>query len=141
MVATGICHTDLKAQDGSSIVKYPVVLGHEGLSTDLVELSAGAGVVKEVGKDVKRCQVGDKVLLSFNSCGECKLCQEGVPAYCKHCLALNFGGTRLDGSYIATWKGKPLHANFFGQSSMSRVSIVSERSVPFPKFRCVDGRL
>lgn len=32
MVATGICHTDLKAAAGGSIVKHPIVLGHEGLS-------------------------------------------------------------------------------------------------------------
>ena len=30
MVATGICHTDLKSQAGDSIVKFPCVLGHEG---------------------------------------------------------------------------------------------------------------
>jgi aryl-alcohol dehydrogenase len=30
MVATGICHTDLKSQAGESIVKFPCVLGHEG---------------------------------------------------------------------------------------------------------------
>jgi aryl-alcohol dehydrogenase len=32
MVATGICHTDLKSAGGGSIVKFPVVLGHEGIS-------------------------------------------------------------------------------------------------------------
>lgn len=32
MVATGICHTDLKSAGGGSIVKLPVVLGHEGIS-------------------------------------------------------------------------------------------------------------
>ena len=31
MVATGICHTDLKSAAGGSIVKFPVVLGHEGI--------------------------------------------------------------------------------------------------------------
>jgi hypothetical protein len=30
MVATGICHTDIKAAAGRSAVKFPVVLGHEG---------------------------------------------------------------------------------------------------------------
>ena len=32
MVATGICHTDLKSAGGGSIVKIPIVLGHEGTS-------------------------------------------------------------------------------------------------------------
>jgi len=33
LVATGICHTDLKSSSGGSIVKFPVVLGHEGTSS------------------------------------------------------------------------------------------------------------
>jgi aryl-alcohol dehydrogenase len=32
IVATGICHTDLKSAGGGSIVKFPVVLGHEGIT-------------------------------------------------------------------------------------------------------------
>lgn len=73
---------------------------------------------------------GDKVLCSFNSCGDCRSCQLNAPAYCKHCLALNFGGTRLDGTHTAHLpSGKPLNANFFGQSSLARHAIVNERSV------------
>lgn len=90
---------------------------------------SGAGTVKKIGGKVKRVVEGDKVLLSFNSCGQCRMCERGAPAYCKHCLALNFGGTRLDGSYTAKINGKPLNANFFGQSSLSRLSVVNERSV------------
>jgi hypothetical protein len=30
IVATGICHTDLKSASGQSIVKFPFVAGHEG---------------------------------------------------------------------------------------------------------------
>lgn len=130
LVATGICHTDLKSSSGGSIVKFPVVLGHEGMSSFYLNLTnAGAGIVKKVGSEVKRVAEGDKVLLSFNSCGKCRSCSVGAPAYCKHCLALNFGGTRLDRTYTASIGGKPLNANFFGQSSLSRHSVVSERSV------------
>jgi len=86
-------------------------------------------VVKKVGQKVKRVVEGDKVLLSFNSCGQCRMCERDAPAYCKHCLAINFGGTRLDGSHTAKMNGKPLYANFFGQSSLSRHSVVNERSV------------
>ena len=32
IIATGICHTDLKSASGQSIVKFPFVAGHEGLS-------------------------------------------------------------------------------------------------------------
>jgi Alcohol dehydrogenase GroES-like domain len=87
--------------------------------------------VKKVGSGVTRVVEGDQVLLSFNSCGKCQSCQSGAPAYCKHCLALNFGGTRLDGTHTASMDGKPIYANFFGQSSLSRHSVVNERSVLF----------
>jgi aryl-alcohol dehydrogenase len=135
LVATGICHTDLKSSSGGSIVKFPVVLGHEGSTSFCLNLTAGAGIVRKVGSDVKRVVEGDKVLLSFNSCGKCRSCSVGAPAYCKHCLALNFGGTRLDGTHTASIGGKPLYANFFGQSSLSRHSVVSERSVILPPNR------
>jgi aryl-alcohol dehydrogenase len=85
--------------------------------------------VKKVGSEVKRVVEGDKVLLSFNSCGKCRSCRTGVPAYCKHCLALNFFGARLDGSPTASMNGKPIYANFFGQSSLARYSVANERSV------------
>jgi Alcohol dehydrogenase GroES-like domain len=37
IVATGICHTDLKSASGQSIVKFPFVAGHEGSSPSLNE--------------------------------------------------------------------------------------------------------
>ena len=103
-------------------------------------LMLGAGIVKEVGAAVKNVKVGDKVLLSFNSCGNCKSCLKGAPAYCKHCLALNFGGKRLDGTHTSTIQGQPLNANFFGQSSFSHVSVVNSRSVIHPPCTA-NGRL
>jgi len=45
MVATGICHTDLKSANGGSIVKFPVVLGHEGIPPEwqLADCRGGSG--------------------------------------------------------------------------------------------------
>src|SRR5271170_6873946 len=40
IVATGICHTDLKSASGGSIVKFPVVLGHEGNTSFCLNLTA-----------------------------------------------------------------------------------------------------
>jgi aryl-alcohol dehydrogenase len=39
------------------------------------------------------------------------------------------GGQRLDGSHTISQKGMPLNAHFFGQASLSRHSIVDERSL------------
>ena len=41
-------------------------------------------------------------------------------------VQLNFGGTRLDGSFTThTSDGTPVYSNFFGQSSFSRLAIVN----------------
>ena len=57
VVAAGMCHTDLLVRD-SRPGSLPAVLGHEG-----------AGVVREVGSEVRGVAPGDPVVLSFPSCG------------------------------------------------------------------------
>ena len=110
MVATGLCHTDLSAQAGALPFPLPGVLGHEG-----------AGVVEEVGARVSRVAPGDHVLASFSSCGVCRHCRSGHPAYCASFHALNlFGGARPDGSPTILQGGAPLHGHFFGQSSLAQ---------------------
>lgn len=136
--ATGICHTDIACMEGKLPARFPNVLGHEGALffpcqrmlwlTDL-----GGGVVLEVGAAVKDVKAGDKVLLSYNFCGDCTHCTEGYPAYCESMIPLNFGGQRLDGtptvSLAAKDSSKPVYANFFGQSTFSRVALVSGSSL------------
>src|SRR3954453_23615863 len=63
MVAAGICHTDLSVQAGLIPFPLPGVLGHEG-----------AGIVEAIGAAVTSVVPGDKVVLSFSSCGECGNC-------------------------------------------------------------------
>jgi aryl-alcohol dehydrogenase len=119
MVATGLCHTDLSVRAGYIPFPLPGVLGHEG-----------AGIVEEVGSAVKRVVPGDHVLASFTSCGGCPNCTGGHPAYCHSFLPMNLiGGQRADGSHTISQNGAPLNAHFFGQSSLSRHSIVDERSL------------
>ena len=118
MLACGICHSDIAVRDGLMSYPFPCVLGHEG-----------AGIVEEVGEKVSLLSVGDKVILSFASCGRCRFCRSGRPAQCIAFDELNFGGSRLDGSptmWDAT--GKPLAGHFFGQSSFSYVSLTHERN-------------
>lgn len=58
------------------------------------------------------------------------MCRVGHSAYCYHMLKLNFGGRRLDDSHtMQTSDGSPISGNFFGQSSFSRIAIVSKSSI------------
>jgi len=119
MVACGICHTDIAGRDGALGMRLPAVFGHEG-----------AGVVERVGRKADRVRAGDKVVLSFSSCGGCPGCLGGHPARCEEFDALNFGGARLDGSStIRDAKGAPLGSSFFGQSSLAGYVTVRERGL------------
>jgi aryl-alcohol dehydrogenase len=118
VAAVGLCHSDLAAREGVIPVALPAVLGHEG-----------AGTVIEVGHEVTKVAVGDKVALSFNSCGRCANCALGAPAYCYDFMALNYAGVRPDGSPTLTGPEGAVNAVFFGQSSFASHALVPERCV------------
>ncbi|WP_405513812.1 NAD(P)-dependent alcohol dehydrogenase [Streptomyces canus] len=119
MVATGLCHTDLGVASGGLPFPLPGVLGHEG-----------AGVVEAVGPAVTGVAPGDHVVLSFTSCGDCRNCDGGHPAYCATWLPLNLlGGRRADGTSTISRDGEPLGGHFFGQSSFAERALVDERSL------------
>ena len=119
VVGAGICHTDLATRDGLLHTPLPAVLGHEG-----------AGVVEAVGEGVVEVAPGDKVLLSFSSCGHCSACLHGHLAYCVSFLPLNFDGARPDGTTpIRSASGEPLGGRFFGQSSFATHCVAHARSV------------
>ncbi|MFI2205599.1 NAD(P)-dependent alcohol dehydrogenase [Streptomyces sp. NPDC020192] len=119
MAATGLCHTDLGVASGALPFPLPGVLGHEG-----------AGVVEAVGPDVTGIEPGDHVVLSFTSCGDCRNCRDGHPAYCATWLPLNLiGGRRADGTSTINRDGTPLGGHFFGQSSFAGHALVDRRSL------------
>jgi aryl-alcohol dehydrogenase len=119
LVASGLCHTDLGVIAGGIPFGTPGVIGHEG-----------AGVVETVGEGVSSVAVGDKVLLSFTSCGDCPACNSAHPAYCGTWLPRNLlGMLRPEGSADITRQGESLAAHFFGQSSFGEYSIADERSI------------
>jgi len=118
MVASGICHTDLAVRDGQLPVPLPGVLGHEG-----------AGIVEEVGDAVTVAKPGDRVVMSFNSCGECPSCTHNSPTYCYEFFRYNWAGSRPDGSATMHKGGENVNASFFGQSSFATHAIANERNV------------
>jgi Zn-dependent alcohol dehydrogenase len=86
---------------------------------------AGAGIVKEVGADIKNVKPGDKVILSYSPCGECINCQQKITAHCEHNRARMWSGLRPDGSFtLKDTEDKHVYGTFFGQSSFSRLALV-----------------
>ncbi|HVU71986.1 MAG TPA: NAD(P)-dependent alcohol dehydrogenase [Mycobacteriales bacterium] len=70
----GICHSDIHtARDEWGEAHYPLVPGHEI-----------AGRVVEVGSEVTRWAVGDRVGVGcmVDSCRECESCRAGLEQYC-----------------------------------------------------------
>ena len=70
--ATGVCHSDLSAMNGTIPVAVPAVLGHEG-----------AGEIVEVGPGVTGLAEGDHVVVCWSpQCGACRECVNGQPQLC-----------------------------------------------------------
>ncbi len=71
--AAGICHSDAHYRAGISTVEpLPMTLGHEV-----------AGVVVEVGREVKTAKPGDRVCLHYlATCGACDWCRAGNEQFC-----------------------------------------------------------
>ncbi|KWU66864.1 MULTISPECIES: zinc-binding dehydrogenase [Priestia] len=85
---TGICGTDIHTFTGQyKNSQTPVVLGHEF-----------SGIVVEVGEDVTKVKVGDKVTseTTFVTCGECDYCLEKDYNLCAHRKGI---GTQINGSF------------------------------------------
>jgi uncharacterized zinc-type alcohol dehydrogenase-like protein len=86
----GICHSDIHTVRGEwGPQPYPLVPGHEI-----------TGIVAEVGSQVTRHRVGDRVGVGcmVNSCGECANCRNGDEQYCLDGMVPTYGGTDRDGT-------------------------------------------
>ncbi|MFJ4659046.1 NAD(P)-dependent alcohol dehydrogenase [Nocardia sp. NPDC088792] len=116
--SSGICQTDVAVQQGHVPFPLPGVLGHEG-----------SGVIQAVGGDVTGFAVGDRVCLTFASCGGCGSCSAGLPSYCDTFVARNLMGRRLDGTSPLSLDGTSIGGNFFGQSCFASHAIADIRSV------------
>ncbi|OKL37494.1 zinc-binding dehydrogenase [Domibacillus mangrovi] len=85
---TGICGTDMHTFTGEyRNSKTPVVLGHEF-----------SGTVVEIGRNVTKVKVGDRVTseTTFETCGECEYCREKDYNLCSNRKGI---GTQINGSF------------------------------------------
>jgi S-(hydroxymethyl)glutathione dehydrogenase/alcohol dehydrogenase len=77
MVASGVCHSDVSFQNGTTPVPLPSIIGHEG-----------AGEILQVGEGVEHLAVGDPVIISWvPPCGRCFFCVQGEPHLCANAMA------------------------------------------------------
>uniref|UniRef100_A0AAU6NEE6 Cinnamyl alcohol dehydrogenase 3 n=1 Tax=Haplomitrium mnioides TaxID=56921 RepID=A0AAU6NEE6_9MARC len=86
----GMCHAELVwLFNLMGDAMYPMVPGHEVI-----------GVVTEVGSNVDRFKIGDRVGVGcfVGSCRECEYCNDGQEHVCvKHCI-LTYNGIDVDGT-------------------------------------------
>ena len=115
--ASGVCHSDQNAIDGTATTPCPAVLGHEG-----------AGVVAAIGAGVTRVRPGDRVALSWApACGSCAECLRGLPQLCSTAWPALTNGTLLDGTTRLSRDGAPVyHYSFI--SSFADACVLPERS-------------
>jgi aryl-alcohol dehydrogenase len=118
VAGTGFCHTDRLPRARGLGIPVPVITGHEG-----------AGVVEAVGPGVRAIRPGDHVVLSFDSCGRCRNCHSGQPAYCEWFWRHNLSATGVDGDTARDVDGVPIASRWFGQSSFATHCLAAERSV------------
>jgi alcohol dehydrogenase (NADP+) len=86
----GICHSDIHTvRDEWGPASYPLVPGHEIV-----------GTVAELGTDVTRHRVGDRVGVGclVNSCRECDNCRNGNEQYCSGDSVWTYGSVDRDGT-------------------------------------------
>lgn len=117
LAACGICFTDVGVQRYEQGTPLPQVLGHEG-----------AGIVEAVGEGVTNVAAGDRVVLSYASCGACSNCGHDHPQYCSNFMMLNYAGVLADGRVPMRQGAEPVYGGFFGQSSFATHAIAYARN-------------
>jgi len=86
----GICHSDIHTvREDWGPVQHPLVVGHEIV-----------GIVSEVGADVTKHAVGDRVGVGcmVGSCRECENCLAGDEQYCLKGMTGTYGAVDADGT-------------------------------------------
>jgi S-(hydroxymethyl)glutathione dehydrogenase/alcohol dehydrogenase len=114
--ATGICHTDwytLSGADPEGL--FPAILGHEG-----------AGVVVDVGPDVRTLRKGDHVIpLYIPECRNCRFCLSKKTNLCASIRATQGKGVMPDGSSRFSRGGAPLF-HYMGCSTFANFTVLPE---------------
>ena len=113
--AAGVCRSDLHPARGDWPARTPLVLGHEG-----------AGVVREVGPNVKSLRVGDSVVFCWTpSCGECPQCRDGRPVLCDRLEQTTYRNRLPSGATRLHARGKNVN-HFISTACFAEYAVVAE---------------
>jgi S-(hydroxymethyl)glutathione dehydrogenase/alcohol dehydrogenase len=114
--ATGICHTDkytLSGADPEGL--FPAILGHEG-----------AGVVVDIGPDVRSLKKGDHVIPLYTpECRQCKSCLSRKTNLCTAIRATQGRGLMPDGTSRFSFNGQPV-LHYMGCSTFANYTVLPE---------------
>lgn len=117
--ATGVCHTDAYTLSGADPEGlFPTILGHEG-----------AGVVVEVGPEVRSLRPGDHVIPLYTpECRQCKFCLSGKTNLCQAIRSTQGQGVMPDGSSRFSQSGQKIH-HYMGTSTFAHYTVLPEIAV------------
>ena len=119
--ASGVCHSDLNAIDGTAATRCPAVLGHEG-----------AGVVEQVGEGVALAP-GTRVVLSWlPACGHCEQCLRELSHLCTTAWTEMASGGLLDGRPRLSRAGEPVYHYSFLSTFAERTIVPAACCIPIP---------
>lgn len=128
--STGVCHTDFYTLTGDDPeAQFPSILGHEG-----------AGVVVEVGANVRSLAAGDHVIpLYVPECRQCSYCLSQKTNLCQAIRTTQGNGVMPDGTSRFSLKGKPIY-HYMGTSTFANYTVIPEialakirKDAPFDK--------
>ena len=117
--ASGVCHTDaftLSGDDPEGL--FPAILGHEG-----------AGIVVEVGADVKSLKPGDHVIPLYTpECRQCDYCLSFKTNLCQAIRGTQGQGLMPDGTSRFSIGGDRIH-HYMGTSTFANYTVLPEIAV------------
>ena len=117
--ASGVCHTDaftLSGNDPEGL--FPAILGHEG-----------AGIVIEVGADVKSLKPGDHVIPLYTpECRQCDYCLSFKTNLCQAIRGTQGQGLMPDGTSRFSIGGDRIH-HYMGTSTFANYTVLPEIAV------------
>jgi S-(hydroxymethyl)glutathione dehydrogenase / alcohol dehydrogenase len=117
--ASGVCHTDaftLSGDDPEGL--FPTILGHEG-----------AGIVVEVGADVKSVKPGDHVIPLYTpECRQCDYCLSFKTNLCQAIRATQGLGLMPDGTSRFSIGDDMIH-HYMGTSTFANYTVLPEIAI------------